>query len=213
MISKKIYDITHTLKNNFPVWPGDPPGVIQIDASLENGDEYNSSSIKSSLHWGTHIDAPAHLFHGKPTIDQLPLDLLLGLVKVIHFPNVMRITADLLQKINLQKYQRVLFKTRNSEFWNTRHPSFRTDFTALTEDAAIHLVKSDIKLVGIDYFSLDLFEATGLPVHKILYQRNIIGLEGLDLREISEGDYDMICLPIKIWRGDGAPARVLLLEQ
>ena len=213
MTSRKIYDISHTLKNNFPVWPGDPPGVIQIDTSMENGDEYNSSSIKSSLHWGTHMDAPAHLFHDKLTIDRLPLDLLVGPVKVIHFPETMQITADLLQPINLQKYQRVLFKTRNSEFWSIPEPSFRKDFTALTEDAAIHLVNSGIKLVGIDYFSLDLFESASLPVHKILYQQNIIGLECLDLREISEGDYDLICLPIKIWRGDGAPARVLLLEK
>ena len=213
MTFKKIYDITHTLNNNFPVWPGDPPGVIQLDATIENGDKYNSSSIRSSLHWGTHVDAPAHLYQDKLTIDQLSLDLLIGPAKVIHFPEAMQITADLLQPINIQKYQRALFKTRNSEFWNTPEPAFRTDFTALTEDAAIHLVTNGIKLVGIDYFSLDLFEANGLPVHKILYQQNIIGLEGLDLREISEGDYDLICLPVKIGRGDGAPARVLLLEK
>ena len=102
---------------------------------------------------------------------------------------------------------------RNSEFWNEKPLKFHEDFTALTPEAAITLVDAGIKIVGIDYFSLDLFGAKDLPVHKILYEENIIGIEGLDLRQISPGIYELICLPIKIWRGDGAPARVLLLEK
>jgi arylformamidase len=210
---KRIYDISHSLRTGFPVWPGDPPGLITQTQSVDGGEVYNSSSINSPLHWGTHIDAPSHLFRDNLTVDQIPPELLLGSVKVVYFPDVEKITAKDLKNINLLQVERILFKTRNSDFWNETPLRFREDFTALTAEAAKLLVDADIKVVGIDYFSLDLFTAKDLPVHKILYKSNIIGIEGLDLRKISEGNYEMICLPVKIRQGDGAPARVLLLEK
>jgi arylformamidase len=210
---RKIYDISHSLKTGFPVWPGDPPAEIRQSQSLDSGEVYNSSSINASLHWGTHIDAPSHLFPDKLTVDLIPPEVLLGPVKVIHLPEIKKITATDLKNTNLSKTERILFKTRNSEFWNEKPLKFHEDFTALTAEAATTLIDAGIKIVGIDYFSLDLFTAKNLPVHKILYNANIIGIEGLDLRLISPGNYELICLPIKIWHGDGAPARVLLLEK
>jgi len=195
------------------VWPGDPPAEIKQTQSLDSGVVYNSSSINASLHWGTHIDAPSHLYINKLTVDLIPLEVLLGPVEVVHLPEAKKITETDFKNINLSQIERILFKTRNSEFWDEKPLEFHEDFTALTPQAAITLVDAGIKVVGIDYFSLDLFTAKDLPVHKILYEANIIGVEGLDLRQISPGNYDLICLPIKIWKGDGAPARVLLLEK
>jgi arylformamidase len=111
---------------------------------------------------------------------------------------------------NLQNVERVIFKTRNSEFWN--EPNFRRDFTYLTLQAAERLVEMDVKLVGIDYLSIEKFGEENFPVHKLLLGREVVILEGLDLRKVPAGDYELICLPIKIisQTGDGAPARVIL---
>jgi len=207
----QFYDITMNLHSQFPVWPGDSPGFIEKTSSLKKGHIYTSSNIRSSLHWGTHIDAPYHLYENNWTVDQIPLDALIGEAQVIEIPRLKRITAAQLEKYNIRPKNRVLFKTRNSNFWNHSY-SFRKDFTALTPDAAKILVALEIKLVGIDYFSLDLYDAQELPVHRILYQKNIVGLELLDLRNVEAGNYHLICLPMKIRDGDGAPARVLLVK-
>lgn len=207
----QIFDLTMNLHSGFPVWPGDAPGIIEKISSVKKGQSFTSSNIRSSLHWGTHIDAPYHLFEKKWTVDQIPLDVLMGEVQVLEIPRVKRITAAQLEKQAIRPNSRILFKTRNSNFWNNSH-SFRRDFTALTPDAAQILVSLNIKMVGIDYFSLDLYDAPELPVHRILYQKNIVGLELLDLRKVVAGSYQLICLPLKIRGGDGAPARVLLIE-
>jgi arylformamidase len=206
-----ILDITMNLSSDFPGWPGDAPGQIERTSSISQGELYNSSSIRSSLHWGTHIDAPFHLYEDRWTVDQIPLDILMGKVQVLEIPEVKKINAQTLEKYSIKSDTRVLLKTRNSDFWKQSF-TFREDFSALTEDAADYLVKLGIKLVGIDYFSLDLYDAVDLPVHQILYQHNIVGIELLDLRQVKSGYYDLICLPMKIKRGDGAPARVVLVK-
>lgn len=211
MKDRLIFDITMNLSSDFPGWSGDAPGRIERTSSISRGDLYNSSSIRSSLHWGTHIDAPFHLNEDKWTVDQIPLDILMGEVQVLEIPEVKKINAQILERYSIKSQTRVLIKTRNSEFWKESF-TFREDFSALTEDAAKYIVKLGIKLVGIDYFSLDLYDAVDLPVHRILYQHNIVGIELLDLRQVKGGYYDLICLPIKIEGGDGAPARVVLLK-
>lgn len=206
-----ILDITMNLISGFPGWPGDAPGRIERTSSISHGKLYNSSSIQSSLHWGTHIDAPFHLYEDKWTVDQIPLDILMGKVQVLEIPEVKKINAQILEKYSIKSQSRVLLKTRNSDFWK-ESLTFREDFSALTEDAADYLVKLGIKLVGIDYFSLDLYDAVNLPVHRRLYRQNIVGIELLDLRQVKSGYYDLICLPMKIEGGDGAPARVVLVK-
>jgi arylformamidase len=206
---RQIFDITMNLNSEFLSWPGDLPGRIVKTSALSRGDNYNSSSIQSSLHWGTHIDAPYHLCEEKWTIDQIPLNILMGKVRILEIPREKKITADILKKQPIENEKRILIKTRNSKFWENSQ-KFRKDFSALTPDAAELLVELGIKLVGIDYFSMDLYEADDLPVHRILCQHNIIGVELLDLREIDAGHYNLVCLPLKIQGGDGAPARVLL---
>jgi len=208
---KLIFDITMNLSSNFPGWPGDIPGRIERTTYISRGEIYNCSHIRSSLHWGTHIDAPFHLYDDKWTIDQIPLDILMGKVQVLEIPEVKEINAPILEKYSIKSQERLLIKTRNSEFWNESF-LFREDFSELTPDAAEYIVKLGIKLVGIDYFSLDLYDAVDLPVHQILYQHNIIGVELLDLRQVKSGYYNLICLPMKIEGGDGAPARVVLVK-
>jgi arylformamidase len=212
MSPNQIYDITLKLENNLPVWPGDPPGKIEQSSEPLNGASCQSSKISASLHWGTHIDAPYHVNRHGWTIDQIPIDVLIGLAQVIEIPEAMVITAAHLQTVDLGSISRVLFKTRNSDFWDENPLRFHEEFTALSADAAELLLRADIRLVGIDYFSIDLFEEKMLPVHQLLYAKNIVGIENLDLREINAGTYNLMALPIKISGGDGAPARALLEE-
>ncbi|GAB4373391.1 MAG: cyclase family protein [Calditrichia bacterium] len=209
---KKFYDISLSLSEGIPAWPGDPsPKIIQT-ASLNSGDIANSSRLESSLHWGTHVDAPYHLNPEGWRIDQIPPEILLGPVQVVELPDEKQITAASLRKKSIPDTPRIIFKTRNSQYWHEKPLRFHPEFTALTADAAVYLLERNIKLVGIDYLSLDLFAATDLPVHRLLYRENVIGVEGLDLQMVSEGEYYLICLPLKVAGGDGAPARVLLQE-
>jgi len=213
MAFSKIIDITLPLHPAFPVWPGDPPPVIEQTHQIADGHPYNSTRWQCSLHWGTHIDAPYHLIQSGWSIDQIPLNILLGKVQVVEVPDVPVITHTILEKYRLKTIDRIIFKTRNSAFWDENPLRFHTDFTALDGKAAEMLLERGVKLVGIDYLSLDLFNAKDLPVHTILYRNNVIGVEGLDLRKVTAGYYDLICLPLKVLKADGAPARVLLIPE
>jgi len=213
MVKSTIIDISLPLHPELPVWPGDPPAIIEQTQAIARGHTYNSSRLECSLHWGTHLDSPYHLIPDGWSIDQIPPEILLGKVQVIEVEKVFKITASILAEYQLKPLERIIFKTRNTIFWSEKPLKFRPDFTALTVDAAQFLLDLGVKLVGIDYLSLDLYEAKDLPVHKILYQKNVVGLEGLDLREVSAGQYDLVCLPLRVVKGDGAPARVLLIHK
>lgn len=209
----RFIDITLPLHPAFPVWPGDPPPIIEQTYQIAEGQPYNSTRWQCSLHWGTHIDAPYHLIPSGWSVDQIPIPILVGKVQVVEVPDVPVITHVILEKYHLKPIDRIIFKTRNSAFWDETPLRFHTDFTALSGEAAEMLLECGVKLVGIDYLSLDLFNAKELPVHNILYRENVIGVEGLDLRKVNAGQYDLICLPLKVLKADGAPARVLLIPE
>jgi len=209
-IPKQIYDVSVALAPDLPVWPGDPPGEI-VQVAFPETDGYQLRRISASLHWGTHVDAPVHFWPRGWSIDQIPLSLLMGKTLVVEIPEVRQISARELEPFPLRKYKRLLLKTRNSQFWQEHPLRFHTDFTALTADAAEFLVKSGIRLVGIDYASVDLYDAHDLPVHHTLYRHNIVGIENLDLHQVPPGVYHMICLPIRIRQAEGAFARVVLM--
>lgn len=212
MYYQKFFDVSLALHSEIPVWPGDPTAEVIPIESLTKGDTYNYSLIHAPLHWGTHIDAPYHFNQKGWTVDQIPLEILIGSARVIEIPDCAKISSNTLKKYDLTNTNRILFKTKNSEFWKRPTQTFQEDFCALTIDAAEYLLKHPVKLIGIDYYSLDLYESTDMPVHKMLFRNNVVGLENIDLREISPGIYQMVCLPIKIKNGDGAPARVILYQ-
>lgn len=210
----KIYDVTIPLSENIPVFPGDPKVKIEKFSSLENGDSANVSQIFCCTHAATHVDAPSHFIEGGKKIDEIDLNKLIGDCYVMELDkNVTVITAEHVE--NLDNVERLLFKTRNSEFWNETEQVFREDFTYIEPKAARILVEKGIKLVGIDYLSVDKFGSVDFPTHKILLENEVVILEGLDLREVSAGDYEIICLPLKIQggTGDGAPARTILRKK
>jgi arylformamidase len=207
----KIYDITVPLSANLPVYPGDPQIAIDRTSKLENGDIANVSRLSMSSHTGTHVDPPSHFFSGARTLDNLALEVLIGPARVVDVGNVDCINQSVIGHCQLEGATRVLFKTKNSKLWSSRN-DFDRSFVALDHLAARELVQRGIKLVGIDYLSIEKFNFDVPRTHFELLGADVIVVEGLDLSEVPPGDYELICLPLKIEDGDGAPARVVLRD-
>ena len=209
----KIYDITVPISDSVPIYEGDPKARIDICLSIANGDNANVSQMCFGVHTATHVDAPNHFIDGTRRVNQLDLDKLIGNCRVIGVDD--SVTAIEPQHLgNLANVERVLFKTRNSAFWNEPEKGFRTDFTYISPEAAIVLAESGVKLVGIDYLSVEQFGSKDFKTHITLLEKEVVILEGADLRGVEPGDYELICLPLKYTggAGDGAPARTILRE-
>lgn len=207
----KFHDITVAISADLPVYPGDPGIEIRQVMSLAAGDVCAVSHLHFGTHIGTHVDPPAHFVAGGMTLDELPLDVLIGTARVMDVGDIPFIDAEALRRYDLGGVTRVLFKTRNSQFWPSQR-TFQEDFVYIESDAAQLLAASGVKLVGIDYLSVEKFNFTSPETHYALLRNNVVIIEGLNLRDISPGDYELICLPIKLKNGDGGPARVVLRE-
>ena len=210
----RIYDISVSISpGETPTYPGDPGIVVESWAAISRGDDANVSMLHFGAHTATHIDAPAHFIEGAPALPSLDLGTLVGQALVVEMPGEVRsIDERLVCEHVPEGTARVLFKTRNSSFWNNPRGEFRKDFTYVTLDGARALVARGVRLVGIDYLSIEAFDAEECETHIALLSRGIVIVEGLDLREVSAGLYELICLPLKIaaGSGDGAPARAVL---
>lgn len=209
----RIYDVSVPISSKTPVYEGDPSVQIDLKLAIAKGDNANVSQICMGIHTGTHVDAPNHFIEGTKKIIDLDLNTLIGKCTVVELgEDVMAIEPEHVE--NLENATRVLFKTRNSEFWTNFEQGFRKDFTYITPAAAQTLVEKGVKLVGIDYLSVEAFDAESPETHITLLKNEVIILEGLDLREVSSGEYELLCLPLKIAEGagDGSPSRTVLRE-
>jgi arylformamidase len=208
-----FYDVTVPLSNELPTYPGDPGIQIGDWRSLANGDSANVSVVNFGAHTGTHVDAPAHFIEGAAKIESLPLDSLIGECVVVETPNDCVVIDEGFVTANVPSgATRVLFKTRNSAFWNTAKPEFHKDFTHLNLAAATWLRDKGAKLIGIDYLSIERFKSPGHETHLALLSKGVVILEGLNLTDVPPGKYELICLPLRLRSklGDGAPARAVL---
>ena len=209
----KIYDVTVPISEETPVYEGDPNVRIEIAGAIGRGDAANVSRLCCGVHTGTHVDAPAHFIEGARKVHELEFEKLTGICRVVEIDEtVLAIETKHIE--NLAGIERVLFKTRNSDFWTNFSQGFRKDFTYIAPEAAQALIDLKIKLVGIDYLSVERFGSETFDTHIILLEKEVVIIEGLDLREVPPGDYELICLPLKIigGTGDGAPARTILRE-
>lgn len=207
-----IYDISLPISPELVTWPGDPKVHLESLSQISQGAAANVTHISFCVHSGTHIDAPVHFLEDGFGVDAISLKDLMGRVYVQYFPDADEITEDLLRKTEIPpRTRRIIFKTRNSQIWEQDDPNrFRTDYVALTPDAAQYLVERGIKLVGIDYLSIAPYHAPEI-VHRILLQGGVTILEGLNLVHVTQGRYTLYCLPLKIIGADGAPARAILV--
>ena len=207
----KLYDITLTISESTITWPRDPKVSIQKTRLISKGNSCNVSELKFGSHCGTHIDAQYHFEENGIKIDQIPLDYLIGDVTVFNIKNKEKIDLEDIKSLKLNNINRVIFKTINSTYWKL--PEFKSDFVYLTKEAARYLVDSSIKLVGIDYLSIEKYGNKGADTHHTLLKNGIVVIEGLDLSEVEAGNYELIALPLKIKDCDGSPARVILRKQ
>ena len=203
-----FYDVTLPISNAMITWPSDPAVSITGTSLISQGGFCNLSELKIGSHCGTHIDAPSHFLENGRTIDQLALENLIGETTVFEFKNKENIDVCDIKQLRFDNVKRVLFKTVNSSYWKLS--AFKKDFVYLTKDAAQYLVDKGIRLVGVDYLSVEKFESQLAETHNILLRNDVIILEGLDLSTVEPGRYELIALPLKIKDGDGSPARVIL---
>lgn len=210
----KIYDVTLPVYPGMIVWPGDAGVRLMPTSRMADGDDHNVSELSLGVHTGTHVDAPYHFLADGVTVEQLPLDALVGPAIVAHLPDVAAITAADLEALHPPtETQRLLFKTRNSDLWARGEIAFQMDYVALTPDAARWVVERGMRLVGVDYLSVDGFHSQDHPVHRTLLRAGVVIVEGLDLRGVEAGVYELYCLPLKLAGADGAPARVILIRR
>ncbi|MGA2331094.1 MAG: cyclase family protein [Syntrophales bacterium] len=210
MNDNRWIDISLTLKSNMMHWPGDPPVSIERVREMDKGDTVNLSKITMGAHSGTHVDAPVHFIKGAEGVDQLLFDSLIGLARIIEIADTDTIREKELAIHRIKKGERILLRTRNSIKKILYRDAFTEDFVYLEKGAAEFLVFRGIKTLGVDYLSVGGYKKNGPDVHRTLLSAGILVIEGLDLTEVLPGNYDMICLPIKIQDSDGAPARVIV---
>lgn len=201
-------DISLPLHDNMVSWPGDPPVRIEKVQDVERGDSHTLSSLSIGSHTGTHIDAPAHFLKGGMTVDRIPLDKFSGRARVLEIQDKELITVPELAQYKISQGERVLLKTNNSTLWKS--DKFAETFVYISPEAAQYLAECRVGLIGVDYLSVGGYKAGGLAQHKTLLQANVCIVEGLNLSAVSPGVYDLICLPLRIQNGDGAPARAII---
>jgi len=209
----RIYDVSVPISARTPIYPGDPGIEIGQWLSLAAGDAANVSVLHFGAHTGTHVDAPAHFIPGAAKLQSMSLEILIGETHLVEIPiDVMALNEDVISAAFPAGAKRVLFKTRNSAFWNEDTGQFRSDYTYISPDGARRLVAEGVRLVGIDYLSVERFRPERHDTHETLLSNGVVIVEGLDLREVPAGTYEMTCLPLKIAEGsgDGAPARTIL---
>ena len=199
----KYYDITIPLSENTANWPG-----AEKYKRVETKTSAITSTITLRSHYATHIDAPKHFVFEKSSVDKIKPELLIGKYKVFEVFSKSIIEIEDIQKFGISAGDRILFKTSNSKI--NLKPDFTENYVSLGLSVAKYLVQKRILLVGIDYFGIEAKSSPGHPVHKTLLSKNIVIVEGLNLKAVLPGTYQGAILPIKIEGGDGAPARAVL---
>ena len=204
----KLIDVSVPLDAQLPTYPHNTPFSLEPIKRVSRGDSSNVSTLHMSAHTGTHVDAPRHFFDAGAGTEALPLELLVGRARVVEIESRTGIAAEDLAPLGLSDDIRVLIKTHNSRLWGS--PIFHEDYVGVTESGARHLVEHGIKVVGVDYLSVEMFRTPGAPAHHVLLGAGTIVIEGLNLRDVDPGIYEMLCLPLRVVGCDGAPARVVL---
>ncbi len=208
----KIHDISVPLSAFLPVYPGDPSVELKRLTDVARGDEYTLTTVQMTVHAGTHVDAPLHFIPGGAAASALDLGVLMGPARVVEMTLVERSigAADLMAANVPEGSTRLLFKTKNSRLWE--RGGFQPDFVGFSPEGARWLVERGVRLVGIDYVSIDPPDTTRFEAHRILLDSSVIIVEGLCLKDVSPGAFELVCLPLRIEGTEASPARAVLLE-
>jgi len=203
-------DVSMGLRAGMVHWPGDPPVEIERVRDLAWGDPANLSRLDMGAHSGTHVDAPVHFIPGAAGVDTMPLDTTVGSARVAEIDDPTAVTAEALQTLDVHEGERLLLKTRNSRRGGEGREGFREDFVHLAPEAASWLAGRRPRCIGIDALSVAGFGKDPAAAHRPLLQAGVWIIEGLDLSGVAPGRYELVCLPLRVEGGDGAPARAML---
>lgn len=206
----KIIDITPEISNQISVWPGDVPYSRSVSMDTDNGDHMGLSSITTTVHLGAHVDAPNHYVPGAKGISERSLHYYMGPCQVISC-SVERGERLKISDLNTQEIMapRVLFNTGSFPDPN----QWNDDFSALSEELVVWLAKKHVLLVGIDTPSVDLINDKNLMAHHRVAENNMAILEGIVLKHVDDGLYDLHALPLKLMGADASPVRAVLVSQ
>jgi arylformamidase len=210
---RRIVDVSLTIGPGLLIWKGDPPAEILPRLRMADGDPANVSELRMGTHTGTHVDPPNHFVDGSYGIDRVPLEVLYGEAVVAdarHLEGPIE-PADLEALALPREAGRVLLRTANSELWTRERIEFPARYAHLTPDSATWVVERGIRLIGVDFLSVEQAGAEGHPVHHTLLENGVVIVEGLDLSGAEPGPYTLACLPLKLRDGDGGPARAILI--
>ncbi|MBY0525925.1 MAG: cyclase family protein [Gemmataceae bacterium] len=201
-----IHDITPPISQRLCVWPGDTPPSREVLLDMKRGDSTTLSTLRATVHLGAHVDAPSHYGVDASAIHERSLDYYLGPCQVMHVdvPRGTRITIDMLKQPVAA--ERLLLAT--GTFPDPE--AFNEDFAALAPALVEALHRQGVKLIGIDTPSVDLFDSKDLPSHLALLERDMAILEGVVLRDVPAGMYELIALPLKLVGFDASPVRAIL---
>ncbi len=188
-----LYDATLPMREGMITFPGDPPFRIETFFETRKGDPFNLALLHMGTHLGTHVDPPAHYLEGGATVDQVPLDVLVGPGVLLDLRGQSSINRKTLENAPIGDARRVLFRTDNETLLGA--PRFREDFTALTEDGARYLVKRGVRLVGIDYLSIEQYMNPGAPVHRTLLGAGVLVVDCLLYTSPSPRDLSTARMP------------------
>lgn len=209
----RVIDVSLRIDPDLLVWPGNPGVMITPASRISRGDSSNVSEIRLGSHTGTHVDPPSHFLEDAPAAEDLPLDVMIGETTVADLRGVAGpIGPGELGALSLNvEVTRLLLRTDNSALWAAYPHVFPDEYVSVSADGARWLVDHGIRLIGIDFLSIEARGAPGHPTHRTLLEAGVVILEGLDLSEVEPGTYTLVCAPLKIAGGDGAPARAVLL--
>lgn len=201
-----IFDITPPVSPRLQVWPGDTPPSRELLCDIHRGDHITLSTLHSTVHLGAHADAPSHYGLDAPTIDECSLDAYLGPCRLLRLnvPRQALLTPDMLP---------VAIETPRLLLATGTYPDpecFNRDFAALTPELVDHLHRQGVKLIGVDTPSVDLYDSKDLPSHRRCLKHGMAILEGLLLKNVPEGLYELIALPLKLVDFDASPVRAVL---
>jgi arylformamidase len=208
-----IYDISLPVRSGGLVYPGNPAISISAQQAIAQGAGANVSRVDFGSHTGTHVDAPKHFFDSGVGVDALPLDVLMGPARLLAFAESVKSIGEAELSVHeLEGVTRLLLRTRNSDWLASGSTEFHPDYTYLAPDGAQYLAELGVRLVGVDYLSVEQFHSGHHRTHRTLLERSIVIVEGLVLASPPPGDYELCCLPLRLEGLDGAPARAVLIS-
>jgi arylformamidase len=212
MTQSEWIDISYPIEDGMLYWPQEPepPSIITRSSTVEEEGTVTMTEMVMNTHHGTHVDSPRHFMPEGIAIDEMPLDTIMGPARIIEIKDKELVKPEELEPHDIQPGEKILFKTVNSSYY--RRGKFVEDFVHLRSEAASFLKEKRISVVGIDYLAIGSFKdrLELIKVHRILLSSGIWIIEALDLSNVTQGRYEIICLPVRIAQGDAAQARAIV---